>query len=125
MAQTQPQTPRRIVVLNALPLNALPRRPLNMIVEPITNIVSLAMWLSHMARQGYAVEHYIRHPATIAALRGLGAPIDERPSSGLYQWQEGDVVVVVTLRQPQRGQEAAQVRPEDLEAWEVRVRPIA
>jgi len=112
-------------VLNALPLNALPRRPLNMIVEPITNIVSLAMWLSHMVRQGYAVEHYIRHPATIAALRGLGAPIDERPSSGLYQWQEGDVVVVVTLRQPQRGQEAAQVRPEDLEAWEVRVRPIA
>ena len=96
-----------------------------MIVEPITNIVSLAMWLSHMVRQGYAVEHYIRHPATIAALRSFGAPLSEAPSTGLYQYTDGDIIIVVTLRQPQRGVEVQQVRPEDLEAWEVRVRPIA
>ena len=111
-------------MLNALPLNALPRRPLNLTVEPMS-IVSAAMWLNHMARQGYEIVHFIRHPATVQLLRGLGAPIPETPNAGLYQWQEGDVVVVVTLRQPQRGQEAAQVGPGDLEAWEVRVRPIA
>ena len=124
MAQTQP-TPRRIVVLNALPLNALPRMPLNMIVEPITNIVSLAMWLNHMARQGYEIVHFIRHPATVQLLRDLGAPIPEAPNTGLYQYADGDVLIVVTLKSPQRGVEVQQVRPEDLEAWEVRVRPIA
>ena len=124
MAQTQP-TPRRIVVLNALPLNALPRMPLNMIVEPITNIVSLAMWLNHMARQGYEIVHFIRHPATVQLLRDLGAQIPEAPNTGLYQYADGDVLIVVTLKSPQRGVEVQQVRPEDLEAWEVRVRPIA
>ena len=112
-------------MLNALPLNALPRMPLNMIVEPITNIVSLAMWLNHMARQGYEIVHFIRHPATVQLLRDLGAPIPEAPNTGLYQYADGDVLIVVTLKSPQRGGEVQQVRPEDLEAWEVRVRPIA
>jgi len=125
MAQTQTQpAPRRIVVLNALPLNALPRQPLQLVVEPMS-IVSAAMWLNHMARQGYEIVHFIRHQATIELLRGLGAPIDERPNTGLYQWQEGDILIVVTLRQPSRGVEVQQVRPEDLEAWEVRIQPIA
>jgi len=115
----------RVVVLNALPLNALPRRPLHLTVEPITNIVSLAMWLSHMVRQGYEIVHFIRHPATVQLLRGLGAPIPEAPNTELYRWREGDIVVVVTLRQPQRGAEVQALNLGDLEAWEVRIQPIA
>jgi len=125
MAQTQTQpAPRRIVVLNALPLNALPRAPLRMTVEPMS-AVTLARWLEHMVRQGYAVVHYIRHPATIRLLRDLGAPIDEQPNSGLYQYADGDIIIVVTLRQPQRGAEIQRVEPGDVEAWEVRIQPIA
>ena len=115
----------RIVVLNALPLNALPRRPLNMIVEPIMNIVSAARWLGHMARQGYEVVHYVRHPATIQLLRDLGAPLPETPNAGLYQYADGDIIIVVTLRQPQRGAEVQALNLGDLEVWEVRVRLLA
>ena len=110
--------------MNALPLNALPRQPLQLVVEPITNIAIAAKWLSHMVEQGYEIVHYIRHQATIELLRSFGAPLAPQPNAGLYQYADGDVLVIVTLRQPQRGAEV-QVRPEDLEVWEVRVRPIA
>jgi hypothetical protein len=83
-------------------------------VEPI-DADSLRWWLGLKMGQGYEVVHYIRHPATIAALRSLGVPIDERPSAGLYQYANGDIMVVVTLRQPQRGQETQHVGPEDLD----------
>jgi hypothetical protein len=81
----------------------------------------LAQWVQRRLQEGYAIEHYIRHPATITALRQLGIPLSEQPNSGLYQYTAGDVLVVVTLRAPVRGQEQAQVSASDLEAWIVAV----
>ena len=107
-------------MLNALPLNALPRAPLRLDVVPV-EVDSLRWWLGLKRQQGCPVVHYVRHPATVQALRRLGAPIDERPSAGLYQYADGDVLVVVTLRQPQRGQETAEVGPEDLDIRVIRV----
>ena len=121
----QNQARRRVVVLNALPLNALPRRPLRLTVEPISSAVFLAEWLDAMARQGYEIVHFIRHAATIEVLRGLGAPLPPQPNAGLYRYEDGDIIAVVTLRSPQRGQEVQHLEPEDLEAWEVRVQPLA
>jgi len=63
------------------------------------------------------VEHYIRHNATIQALRSLGIPLSETPNAGLYSYSPGDVIVVVTLRNPARGQEVSQIAPQDLESW--------
>jgi hypothetical protein len=108
---------RRVVFLNALPLNALPRAHLELDVLHVSNINELVAWVQRRLREGWQLAHYIRHPATIAALRQAGIPLSEQPNSGLYQYAPGDVIVVVTLRSPARGQEQTQVSPQDLEAW--------
>ena len=113
--------PRRLVFLNALPLNALPRAHLELDVLPVSNINELAAWVQRRLQEGWQLIHYIRHPATIQALRQLGIPLPETPNSGLYSYDAGDIIVVVTLRSPQRGQEVSQVSPQDLETWIVTV----
>jgi len=114
-------TPRgRIVILNALPLNALPRSHLELDVLPVS-LQDLARWVQRRLQEGWQLVHYIRHPATITALRQLGIPLSEQPNSGLYSYDAGDIIVVVSLRAPQRGQEVQYVRPEDLETWIVTV----
>ena len=55
---------------------------------------------------------FIRHQATIELLKSLG--IDLEVSSGLYQYQDGDVIYVVTLRRPVRGAEVEGLSLEDL-----------
>ncbi len=111
---------RRAVFLNAAPLNALPRRHLQLDILPVS-LQDLAWWVQRRLAEGWQLIHYIRHPATIQALRSIGIPLSEQPNSGLYQYVPNDVLVVVTLRNPPRGQEQTQVRPEDLEAWIVTV----
>jgi len=120
LATELPAARGRIVFLNALPLNALPRSHLELDVLPVS-ISDLAAWVQRRLQEGFQLVHYIRHPATTAALRAAGIPLNETPNSGLYSYDVGDIIVVVTLRAPQRGQEQAQVRPEDLEAWIVTV----
>jgi hypothetical protein len=111
------QAPRgRIVFLNALPLNALPRSHIRLDILPVS-LLELVQWAQRRLQEGYEVVHFIRHPATIAALRAAGIPLSEQPNSGLYQYNSGDIIVVVTLRTPQRGQEQTQVSPQDLETW--------
>ena len=117
MAQLQIQTPKgNIVFLGALPLNALPRRVLNLSVMPVT-LRDLLVWVDRRLSEGYRLTHYIRHVGTIATLRALGIPLDERPNVDLYRYQEGDILVIVSLKTPPRGQDAAEVDPRDLEAW--------
>jgi len=84
------------------------------------SLQELAQWVQRRLQEGYALIHYIRHPATIAALRQIGVPLSE-PNSGLYSYQPGDVVVVVSLKNPVRGQEQSHVTPQDLESWVVAV----
>jgi hypothetical protein len=121
LATERPATRGRIVFLNALPLNALPRTPhLRLDILPVT-INELAAWAQRRVAEGYEVVHYIRHPATIQALRAVGVPLSEQPNAGLYSYREGDILVVVTLRAPQRGQEVSQVNINDLEIWIVSV----
>jgi hypothetical protein len=115
------QAPRgRIIFLNALPLNALPRSHLRVDILPVS-ISELASWVQRRVQEGFQLIHYIRHPATIQALRASGIPLPPEPNSNLYAYQPSDIIVVVTLRAPQRGQEVQQVSPQDLEAWTVTV----
>jgi len=110
----------RVIFLNALPLNSLPRRHIQVDILPVS-LQELAQWINRRLQEGYVVEHYIRHVATVAALRSLGIPLSDQPNSGLYSYSHGDVIIVVTLRAPVRGQEQAQVSISDLEAWIVTV----
>jgi hypothetical protein len=115
------QAPRgRAVVLNALPPNALPRRHLQLDMIPVS-ISDLATWVQRRLQEGWQLIHFIRHPATIQALRAAGVPLPEQPNAGLYTYQSGDVLVIVTLRSPPRGQEVQQVNVSDLEFWIVTV----
>jgi hypothetical protein len=109
-----------VVFLNAMPLNSLPRRHLQLDILPVS-LNELARWAQRRLQEGYELVHYIRHPATIQLLRQLGIPLPETPNSGLYVYRPGDIMVIATLRTPQRGQEVQQVRPEDLETWVVQV----
>ena len=118
--QQNPAARGRIVFLNALPLNALPRSHLRLDVLPVS-LQDLTTWVQRRIQEGYEVVHYIRHVATIQALRSVGIPLQEQPNSGLYTYQPGDTIVVTTLRAPQRGQEQTQVSPQDLETWVVAV----
>ena len=111
---------RRIVFLNAMPLNSLPRRHLALDVMPVS-INDLVAWIQRQLAEGWHVIHFIRHPATIQALRAVGIPLPSEPNSGLYQYTPGDVLVVVTLRSPVRGQEQTQISLHDLESWIVTV----
>ena len=120
-AWQQTGAPRgRVIFLNALPLNSLPRRHIQVDILPVS-LQELAQWINRRLQEGYVVEHYIRHAATIATLRSLGIPLNEQPNSGLYTYQPNDILVVVTLRNPPRGQEVQQVNISDLEAWIVAV----
>ena len=119
LATEHPAARGRVIILNALPLNAF-RGPVRLDVLPV-GINDLATWIQRRLQEGYEVVHYVRHPATITVLRSLGIPLSEQPNAGLYTYQPNDVVVVVTLRAPQRGQEQAQVSVSDLEAWVVTV----
>jgi len=112
---------RRIVFLNAMPLNSLPRSHLRLDVLPVGNINELAAWVQRRPAEGFQLIHYIRHTATIQALRSAGVPLSEQPNAGLYTYDAGDILVVVTLRNPSRGQEVQQVNISDLEAWIVAV----
>jgi hypothetical protein len=104
----------RVVFLNALPLNALPSAHLELDVLPI-NVFDLAQWVQRRLQEGYALIHYIRHPATIATLRALGVSLSGQAINGLYSYEPGDIMVVVALRSPARGQEQTQVQPEELD----------
>jgi hypothetical protein len=111
---------RRVIFLNALPLNALPRSHIRLDIIP-ASISELGSWAQRRQQEGYEFEHFIRYLPTIHALRAAGVPLNEQPNAGLYTYRHGDIIVVVTLRNPTRGQEQTQVRPEDLEAWIVTV----
>jgi len=116
--QTQSQNQRgRVVLLNALPLNALPRRNLTLHVIPM-NPQDLRQDLRF---EGANIIHFIRHAATLNLLRTLIPSLPSEPNAGLYNWREGDIIIVITLNAPSRGTEVQQIRLEDLAVWLVEV----
>jgi Domain of unknown function (DUF1874). len=59
------------------------------------------------------IVNYVRHESTVKLLsQVLGK--DLVPNAGLYRWSEGDILVVVGLKKPVRGQEL-QITLEDLD----------
>ena len=116
--QMQQNNARRIIFLNALPLNAFPRRYIRLDVLPIS-IQELVWWINRRLAEGYRLDHYIRHASTIQALRAVGIPLADQPNPGVYRHEPNDILVVVALRNPVRGQEVYEIRPDDLEVWVV------
>jgi hypothetical protein len=59
------------------------------------------------------LENYIRHESTIRVLSKL-LNVELKPNTGLYTYKDGDILIIVTLKKPPRGQEV-EVKSEDLE----------
>jgi len=99
----------RLVLLNAFPLSAFPYDTFTALFKR-TSIEELARDVATASE----VLCYIRHPATVLALQSA-LNVALRTSGELYRYAEGDLIYVVTLRTPQRGQEVAEVKIEDLD----------
>jgi hypothetical protein len=99
----------RLVLLNAFPLSAFPYDTFTALFRRVT-----VEELARDAATATEVLCYIRHPATVLALQSLlNVPL--RPSAELYRYREPDLMYVITLKTPQRGQEVAEVKLEDLD----------
>jgi hypothetical protein len=99
----------RVVLLNALPLNAIKDAYYFDILCKRTDIEAIA----DIVRHSLKVENYIRHESTVKLLSKL-LNIDLKPSSDLYTYKKGDVLAIITLKKPIRGQEV-EVKEEDLD----------
>jgi hypothetical protein len=67
------------------------------------------------------VLNYVRHESTVKVLSEILGKL-LTPSAELYVWREDDILVVVGLKKPVRGQEV-EVSAEDLDLVVVRVFP--
>jgi len=98
----------RVVLLNALPLNAIKEQYFDIACKR-TTIEAIVDIVKHSLK----VENYIRHESTVKLLSKL-LNADLKTSSDLYTYKKGDVLVIVTLKKPIRGQEV-EVKEEDLD----------
>ena len=101
----------RLVILNALPLNAFNAEELTLRVRRIG-----FGELPRLAGSHDSVIHYIRHQATISLLSKY-MPISNTPNPGLYRYEPGDTLLVVVLKAPQRGQEVSNLTEGDVELY--------
>ena len=68
--------------------------------------------LKELAKDAEVI-NFIRHESTV---RLLSQVLNRElvPNTGLYQWREGDELVIIGLRRPARGQEV-EVKADDLD----------
>ena len=101
---------RRVVILNALPLNAIQYRTFSIRCVRFANVSAL-----RELEIGKEVVNYVRHESTIKILSKL-LDVELKPSASLYEYRDRDALVIVTLKKPIRGQEV-EAKEEDLECF--------
>jgi len=104
----------RIVLLNALPLTAIPYDTSTILVKKLS-MERFKEEIRDFIEKGYEVISYIRHKATVDLLEKM-LNIKLNVSSELYKFSENDLVYVVTLapEKIQRGQEMTSIELKDL-----------
>ena len=101
----------RLVILNALPLNAFGVGEFMLRVRRVD-----FKELSALAGAHGSVIHYVRHRATVSLLSKY-IPLNPSPNPGLYKYEVGDTLLVVVLKSPQRGQEVDTLTEGDVELF--------
>ncbi len=110
------QTP--VVLVNAFSISML-RNPRRATIEFRRLSVQELRELAQNAR----IENYIRHPATVELLQrllGLQLP----PANNIYVYRSNDIIVMISLATPQRGQEVVAVTEEDVVIYRIIVHTI-
>jgi len=112
---------KRVVLLNALPLNAIPYERFAIQVARLSPGVFEDL-LTRNIERGYQIVSFIRHKETVHLLSKM-LNIKIETSSDLYEFIEDDLIYVITLKPEkiQRGQEATDLKPEDLAYYYVAV----
>jgi len=112
---------KRVVLLNALPLSAIPYERFAIQVNRLSPDTFEYSILEDVER-GYEIVSYIRHKATVDLLSKM-LNVEIKVSSELYKYQESDLIYVITLKPEkiQRGQEATDLKLEDLVFYYVAV----
>jgi hypothetical protein len=104
----------RIILLNALPLNAFPielDRQFEIAGE-VATLDELVIVLKFAELYNIKIENYIRHEPTVRLLSQLTG-VELKPENKLYSYSDSDEIYIITLKKPARGQEV-EVKPEDL-----------
>jgi hypothetical protein len=114
----------RLVFLNALPINAFKSPPLPpkfTLHIYKTDIYMLKTIIDDIVKPwNIPIINYIRHEATIKYLNSkLG--LNLVANAGVYEYQGGDGLVIVTLRNPQRGKEVLEISDNDVDLYYVEV----
>ena len=117
-------TTKRIVLLPPFPLNAIPFNVFEVTIyrlspDELKEIISVAK------SRGIPIISFIRHPSTVKLLSKIFG-LDLQVSSDLYHYSEGDILVLIGLKKPIRGQEM-EVTINDLDiavAWVMSLDPI-
>jgi hypothetical protein len=98
----------RVVLLNALPLNSIKYTYFNIYCRR-TSLQSIVDIIKHSLK----LENYIRHESTVRFLSKT-LNLEIKPSSEIYEYRDGDILTIITLKKPIRGQEV-EVKEEDLD----------
>lgn len=109
----------RYVFLNSLPLNAFDKPFLKMLVSKV-DPKTLKLLVANALSEIDDIKCYIRHPVTVELLNKM-LNLSMEPSSELYKYQDGDVLFVVSLKKPIRGQEVNEISIDDLDIRMVEV----
>ena len=114
----------RLILLNALPLNAVPLKRFCVDVKRIdpsvpSEFLGVLKVIFDKARSTNAeIMNFIRHEATVNLINQL-FNLSLQVNPGLYQWKRGDDILVITLKKPIRGQESQTITLEDLDIFYV------
>ena len=94
---------KKVVFLNALPLNAINASHFTIFVDKV-NADILKKWINIFKKCKFDFKCYIRHKSTVELLNKEFELMLE-PSSDAYCYEENDRLIIVTLKSPQRGRE--------------------
>jgi len=110
----------RVVFLNGLPLNAFPNQTVQMYVQKL-DIESFKDSIKFIKyHSNIPIANYIRHKGTVELLKKITG-LELTPSSENWKYQPKDLIYVITLKNPQRGQEVAELKEDDIDVYFVLV----
>jgi len=110
------------VFLNALPMSAFNEffqnnSYLRLEIMPL-DIQKLGVVIDYHKAYHDEIINYIRHEGTIKLLKRL-FNIDLTSSAGLYSFTTDDDIIIITLKNPERGKELTEVRESDIMIYKV------
>jgi len=112
-----------VVILNALPLNAVSKKTAVIYCEQLS-LGEFVKAFKNYATKAKEVKCYVRHQGTVALLNKM-LGVNLIPSDGLYNYEDDDIMFIITLKRPARGQEVTEVKLEDLDIRLVTINDVS